>query len=84
MDNIPNEITEAARIDGCSTARLLTKMIVPLVKPMLTTLAILGGMSSWTVSYTHLDVYKRQRVNTVMRSSEKKYAVMRRSCRECP
>lgn len=47
MDNIPNEITEAARIDGCSTARLLTKMIVPLVKPMLTTLAILGGMSSW-------------------------------------
>ena len=47
MDNIPNEITEAAKIDGCSTPRLLWSVIVPLVKPMLTTLAILGGMSSW-------------------------------------
>ena len=47
MDNIPNEITEAAKIDGCSTPRLLWSVIVPLVKPMLTTLAIRGGMSSW-------------------------------------
>jgi len=47
MNNIPDEILEAARIDGCGTIRLLIQMVVPLVKPMMVTLAILGGMSSW-------------------------------------
>lgn len=47
MDNIPNEIIESARIDGCGTYRILWSIIVPLVKPMLVTLAILGGMNAW-------------------------------------
>lgn len=47
FDNIPNEVIEAARIDGCSTAGILTRMVVPLAKPMLVTLAILGGMNTW-------------------------------------
>lgn len=47
MDNIPNEIIESAKIDGCGTFRILWSMIVPLVKPMLVTLAILGGMNAW-------------------------------------
>ncbi|HHV09590.1 MAG TPA: carbohydrate ABC transporter permease [Clostridiales bacterium] len=47
MDNIPNEIIEAAKIDGCNTLRILAGIIVPLIKPMLVTLAILGGMSAW-------------------------------------
>lgn len=47
MDSIPNEIIEAAKIDGCTTFHILTGIIVPLVKPMLVTLAILGGMGAW-------------------------------------
>lgn len=47
MDNIPNEIIESAKIDGCGTFRILWSIIVPLVKPMLVTLAILGGMNAW-------------------------------------
>lgn len=47
MDNIPNEIIESAKIDGCGTFRILWNIIVPLVKPMLVTLAILGGMNAW-------------------------------------
>ncbi|MCR1841613.1 carbohydrate ABC transporter permease [Murimonas intestini] len=47
MDGIPNEIIEAAKIDGCSTPRILLSIMVPLVKPMMVTLAILGGMSAW-------------------------------------
>lgn len=47
MDNIPNEIIESAKIDGCGTFRVLWNIIVPLVKPMLVTLAILGGMNAW-------------------------------------
>nr|WP_300885107.1 carbohydrate ABC transporter permease [uncultured Schaedlerella sp.] len=47
MDNIPNEIIESAKMDGCGTYRILWSIIVPLVKPMLVTLAILGGMNAW-------------------------------------
>lgn len=47
MDSIPNEIIEAAKIDGCTMPRILSLIIVPLVKPMLVTLAILGGMGAW-------------------------------------
>ena len=47
MDNIPDEIIESAKIDGCGVFRILWKIMVPLVKPMLVTLAILGGMNAW-------------------------------------
>lgn len=47
MNGIPDEITEAARIDGCGTFGILRRIMVPLVKPMLVTLGILGGMSAW-------------------------------------
>lgn len=47
MDNIPNEIIESAKIDGCGTFRILWSIMVPLVKPMLVTLSILGGMNAW-------------------------------------
>lgn len=47
LDNLPNDIIEAARIDGCNTPRILISIIVPLVKPILVTLALLGGMSAW-------------------------------------
>lgn len=47
MDNIPDEIIESAKMDGCGTYRILWSIMVPLVKPMLVTLAILGGMNAW-------------------------------------
>jgi len=47
MDSIPNEIIEAAKIDGCNMLQILLRIMVPLVKPMLVTLAILGGMGAW-------------------------------------
>ncbi|GBG11731.1 hypothetical protein PAT3040_06576 [Paenibacillus agaridevorans] len=45
--NIPDEVIESARIDGCNTAQILIKMIVPLAMPILSTLMVLGGMSAW-------------------------------------
>lgn len=47
MDNIPNELMEAAKIDGCSLPRILVSIMVPLVKPMMVTVAILAGMGAW-------------------------------------
>ena len=47
FNNIPDEVIEAARIDGCNTPKVLISIVVPLAKPILTTLAILGGMNEW-------------------------------------
>lgn len=47
FNNIPNEVIEAAKIDGCTTPKILIHIIVPLAKSMLVTLAILGGMNTW-------------------------------------
>ena len=44
---IPEEISEAARIDGCSYFRTYWNVLLPLVKPGLTTLAILGMLNTW-------------------------------------
>ena len=47
FNNIPDEVIEAARIDGCNTPKVLISIVVPLAKPILTTLALLGGMNAW-------------------------------------
>ena len=47
FSTIPRELDEAARIDGCSYFRIYWNVLLPLVKPGLTTLAILGMLSTW-------------------------------------
>lgn len=44
---IPNELMEAAFIDGASYYRVFFSVIVPLVKPTLSALSIFAFMSSW-------------------------------------
>lgn len=44
---VPIELEEAARIDGCSTPRLIWRVIVPLVKPGLAATGILVFIFSW-------------------------------------
>lgn len=45
--DIPIELEEAARLDGCSTPQLLRRVIVPLVKPGLAAAGILVFVFSW-------------------------------------
>ena len=44
---IPTELEDAARVDGCSTARIYATIILPLAKPALATVAIFSFMSHW-------------------------------------
>ncbi len=44
---IPNEIVEAARIDGCSDFKILVRIILPIAKPAVVTLIILDFLSTW-------------------------------------
>lgn len=47
FENIPTEIDEAARMDGCSEVRLLLKIILPVSMPVLATLALFYGVAFW-------------------------------------
>ena len=44
---IPDEILEAARIDGASELRIFTGIVLPLLKPIIVTLAVLVFLGSW-------------------------------------
>ncbi|MBX3050261.1 MAG: carbohydrate ABC transporter permease [Caldilineaceae bacterium] len=45
--SIPRDLDEAAHIDGASPFRILWSVILPLMKPALTTVAILQFMNEW-------------------------------------
>jgi raffinose/stachyose/melibiose transport system permease protein len=47
MQSIPKEIEESAEIDGCSKYGIFFKIILPLAKPGLSTLAIYNGVNIW-------------------------------------
>lgn len=45
--SIPDELWDAARIDGCSRLRYLWRVIVPLSKPAILTVALFKFLGSW-------------------------------------
>lgn len=47
MKSIPREIEEAAEIDGCSKFKMFFKVMLPMSKPGLSTLAIYNGVMMW-------------------------------------
>jgi multiple sugar transport system permease protein/cellobiose transport system permease protein len=44
---VPTELLESARIDGCSEPGILARVVLPIVKPGLATLATLVFLWSW-------------------------------------
>jgi multiple sugar transport system permease protein len=46
--SIPQELDDAARIDGASTLRILVEIILPLSGPALATVAIFAFIGNWT------------------------------------
>ena len=47
VDQLPEELVESARIDGATDYGILFKIVVPLVKPSLATVAILLFQNAW-------------------------------------
>ncbi len=61
--NLPNEIFEAAKIDGCNDFRFLTQFVVPLSKPIIAVVTMFYALAHWN---SYFDAY-------VYLSDEKKY-----------
>ncbi len=45
--SIPDELLEAARIDGAGEGRIFVRIVLPLLKPIVVTLAIFTFLASW-------------------------------------
>lgn len=63
IDQIPNELIDAARVDGASDWQIYRKIVVPLIKPAIATIMILSFQSVWnsadtSATYINADVKK--------------------------
>lgn len=47
MRNVPDELLEAARIDGCGEVRLFLSIVLPLIKPVIISLTVFTFITSW-------------------------------------
>jgi raffinose/stachyose/melibiose transport system permease protein len=62
---IPNDLDEAARIDGTSNFQLYTRIILPLAKPALAALFILDFVATWNEYAIASVLLQRQNVWTI-------------------
>lgn len=51
---IPDEIAEAAELDGCSDIRFITSMVIPLSKPILAVLTLMYAVGHWNAYFDAL------------------------------
>lgn len=51
MRSIPDDLIDSAQIDGCTYSKIFWKIVLPLSKPILLTLATTMFLSSWN-NYT--------------------------------
>lgn len=58
IQNIPEALFEAARVDGASELRIFTQFVLPLSKPMLACIAIYTGVSHWN-SWFDVNLYSK-------------------------
>ena len=47
VKNVPIELEECARIDGASPLRIYFNIVLPLLKPILTTVVVLDTLATW-------------------------------------
>ncbi|MFD0693809.1 carbohydrate ABC transporter permease [Paenibacillus sp. GCM10027628] len=62
---LPRELFEAARIDGCGHIRCFLRIVLPLSRPALATLAVYAFLSSWNMYLWPLLITNSEKMRTV-------------------
>ena len=47
VESVPKELTDAAELDGAGTMKVFTAVIIPVIKPILATVAIFSMVAQW-------------------------------------
>lgn len=51
MQSLPHEFVEAAKVDGAGDFKIYTSIILPMVKPVMATIALFVGLTMWNQWY---------------------------------
>ena len=62
---IPDSLVESARLDGASEVKILVRIIIPLSAPILATVSLFVGVSSWNDWYTAAYFVNDQKLMTI-------------------
>jgi pectin-derived oligosaccharide transport system permease protein len=65
MRGIPGELDQAARVDGCNSWNIFSRVILPLSQPALVTTAIFTFLWTWNDFFTQLIYLTSPRLQTV-------------------
>lgn len=65
MESVPNDLLEAADIDGCSEGRTFVSIVIPLIKAVLVSLTIFTFISSWNDFLWPLVTASKQNMKTL-------------------
>lgn len=63
-DDVPDELIEAAKLDGAGDFYIYTRVILPLIKPAIVTVAILAFQSSWNNTETSSLYVNKEQLQT--------------------
>lgn len=69
LDSVPNEMIEAARIDGANEFMIYWKLIMPMLKPAVMTVVIFTFISIWNTAGTQLIYSEDMKMLPAMLSS---------------
>jgi multiple sugar transport system permease protein/putative aldouronate transport system permease protein len=70
QSTIPNEMLEAAQIDGCNDARYFVQMVLPLSKAIIAVLSVyyvVGHWNSWFNAFIYISVREKYPLQLVLR-----------------
>jgi multiple sugar transport system permease protein len=65
MQSVPDDLLDAARIDGCNELRIYWHIILPLLRPVLSTIAIFSFMGAWNDFLWPLIVMSSEKMYTL-------------------
>ncbi len=65
MQSIPDELIEAARVDGASNLRIFFRIVLPLCKPLIAVMVLLSFMAQWNDFLWPLIVLKTPELYTL-------------------
>lgn len=65
FEGIPDSLRESAKIDGASELRIFTKIIMPISKPFMATLALFIGVAHWNNWYDSTFFVKTKTLRTL-------------------
>ena len=88
ISSLPKELDEAAIIDGCNIVQLLTKIALPLMRPILATIFIFNFQGAWSEFYWALIMIRSEENKTLQLGlmnfqSPVQYGLRCSDCRPC-